>query len=440
MNRSTPVVLLCAVALQCCGGVISTARAAPDPAAASALFAEADTICRRDGGTMWGVSLCGPLLLVDYTDLGVVANAPDAEGHLREEGGLYVGTLPTSVIVANTPTEWAGVRWTQLVSILPEDTRQLHVLIAHELFHRIQPSLGLVRQEADNGHLDSFDGRYLLQLEWRALARALQTEAGPARVGAVTDAVAFRRERYRLFPQAAANEAALDTNEGIPEYTGVMLGLETQADRIAYALHDLAAFVDAPSFVRAFAYAHGPAYGLLLDDAAPGWFRSAATGPRFDELLEMHLELELEASDGIATRAARYDGDGALRAREQTREQARQAVLAGYRSRLVDGPVVVLPMANSSLQFNPQTLIPLPDLGTVYPTLQLNDRWGTLVVESGGALVQRNPRQSTVSAAGFALETMHGDGWRLTLKSGWHLRPGDREGDWIVDCKVCEPD
>ena len=46
-----------------------------------------------------------------------------------------------------------------------------HVTLAHELFHRIQSGLGLTRPEAGNRHLDTLEGRYLLQLEWRALAR-----------------------------------------------------------------------------------------------------------------------------------------------------------------------------------------------------------------------------------------------------------------------------
>ena len=81
----------------------------------------------------------------------------------------------------------------------------------------------------------------------------------------------FRQERYRRFRGAAADEAALETNEGIPEYTGVRLGLATPQERIAYAVYDLSFFVEAPTFVRSFAYATGPAYGLLLDQADPDW-------------------------------------------------------------------------------------------------------------------------------------------------------------------------
>ena len=55
--------------------------------------------------------------------------------------------------------------------------------------------------------------------------------------------------------------------------------------RIAYAVYDLSFFVEAPSFVRSFAYATGPAYGLLLDQADPGWKEKLGSGRRLDELL-----------------------------------------------------------------------------------------------------------------------------------------------------------
>ena len=43
----------------------------------------------------------------------------------------------------------------------------------HELFHRIQPDLGLMTISGNNAHLDTVEGRVWLRLEWRALARAL---------------------------------------------------------------------------------------------------------------------------------------------------------------------------------------------------------------------------------------------------------------------------
>src|SRR5690349_10824320 len=279
-------------ALVLAGLLALPAQAAVDSAGATKVFAEARAICTRDAGALWGKSLCGPMLLVDPTDNSLAANQADARGALKRSGHVFVGTLPPAVVVANTSVDWSGTRWSEILWPLPDDTQQRHVTLAHEMFHRIQPALGMSWPEGDNRQLDTLQGRYLLQLEWRALAKALRAKTTADRTTAIADAVLFRRERYRRFPNAAANEARLEWNEGVAEYTGVRLGLTTPQARIDYALRDLSTFVSAPSYVRSFAYATGPAYGLLLDQADPAWRHQLGSGQRLDQLLASALRLK----------------------------------------------------------------------------------------------------------------------------------------------------
>ncbi len=407
------------------------AAAAPNPKDAETLFRDAKEICERDHGKLWRISLCGPILLVDYTDQSVLANQADAGGELFRDGKFFRGVLPESVIIANTPTDWSGTRWTQIVGPLPDDAAKRHVLIAHELFHRVQPMLKLTRPEEANQHLDTLEGRYLLQLEWRALAKALEAKTAEERRVAIGDALAFRHERYRLFPDAAKEEGALEINEGIPEYTGVKLGLTTDHDRVAYAIRDLSAFVSAPTFVRSFAYATGPAYGLMLDQTDPGWRTKLGDGLRFDERLSRAMKSEAPANETVKERAARYD-DGTLRTSEVKRDEERRARLASYKARLVDGPVLSLPLNHSNYQFNPQTLVPLEGFGTIYPTMRLVDDWGALEVDHGGVLVRDKPQIATVSAVGVNPSDTSGDGWQLKLNPGWEVRRGERPNDLVV--------
>src|SRR5215510_12674854 len=88
----------------------SPAAAAPpiDPALAASAFDEARALSDADGGKLWGRRLYGPMLFVDRETRAVVANEPDREGHLHKEGAIFTGTLPDSVLVANTATRWAG--------------------------------------------------------------------------------------------------------------------------------------------------------------------------------------------------------------------------------------------------------------------------------------------------------------------------------------------
>src|SRR6476469_4120582 len=94
-------------------------------------FREARTLCERDSGMLWNKSLCGPILLVDPESSDLFADQADREHQLESRDGLFVGKLPANVNVANTATEWGGVKWTMLMLPLPADPQRRAVLLAH---------------------------------------------------------------------------------------------------------------------------------------------------------------------------------------------------------------------------------------------------------------------------------------------------------------------
>jgi hypothetical protein len=417
--------------------LVSTAALAADAiprAEAEKTFAEMRAICGRDGRRFWGVTLCGPVLLVEPQSRAAVANGPDAGGALTREGDVYAGLLPPSENISNAPMRWSGTDWTELMWPLHglEEKDRRRVSLAHEMFHRIQPRLGLTGPDGDNQHLDTLEGRYLLQLEWRALAGALDAPTAAERRRATEDALAFRAQRYRLFPKAADNERMLEYNEGLAEYTGLMIGLQSPDARVRIALDDLKSHVDDETYVRTFAYATGPAYGLLLDRYGPGWRRRLPKKPRLGDLLAAALYWTAPRDLDIAVKiaAARYD-DGALRQADVAREAARQQRLAGFRAKFVDGPVLYLPMHHANVSFVPMDLQPLDDRGTVYTKLRVSADWGVLEV-ANGALLKGDFSGVTVSAAGAGDAPVRGDGWTLTLKPGWRVVGGARPGDFTV--------
>lgn len=424
-------VLICLV--PCLTALAAAAETAIPDAAARAVFTEADTLCRSDAGVLWGASLCGPMMLVDASSRELAASHPDTQGVLIARGGVFVGQLPADAMVANTAVDWSGTRWTQLRWPLPQDQARRHTLLAHEMFHRLQPTLSIARTtEGGNEHLDTLDGRYLLQLEWRALDAALSaTDAGAQRT-AVTDALAFRAARHARFPAAAGEEAALELNEGLAEYTGVVVGNPTPSARIDAARRDLRAHVDDRSFVRSFSYATGPAYGLLLDQAFPRWRDDL--GQRVRDLGTLLAEATRIApaidEPALLAAAARYDGP-TLRQAETLREQHRLAQLQHNRARFVTGPVLRLDLRSMRIQFDPNTLQPLPGSGTVYPTMQLSDVWGTLRV-TGGALIQSDWKAVFVQAPPPEGPLLQGDGWSLSLAPGWSVAAGARPGDYVL--------
>lgn len=414
------------------------AGSGPIPAdLAARWFAQARELCRRDGGRLWGRDLYGSALLVDPATRTAVANRPDADGVLRPAGpdSVWAGTLPEGIGCANTATEWGGRTWTMLLWPLPEDRYDRGRLLCHELFHQAQADLGLPMSNPENAHLDEATGRTWLRLEWRALAEAL-LRRGEDRAQAIRDALLFRSVRRHLLPEAAEPERLLEMNEGLAEYTGLVLsGLPRWAlpDRAASRL---ARDETGDRFQRSFAYASGPAYGLLLDDLAPGWRKSLRASDDLGNLLAAAVDFQTrpDLTGAAEPRLAAYDGDLVVR-EERERQERRDLRLAGYRQRLVDGPVLVLP-AGSEVRytFNPYGLESLPGEGQVFTTLEAQDEWGALHVQGGVALLVRN---GSGGVDGFRVPApadantrpLAGDGWSLDLAEGWKPVPGPRAGD-----------
>lgn len=414
-----------------------------DHALAKQYFAEAHRLCTADAGALWGTSLCGPMMFTDPQTHDVVASEADAEGQLKADGGVFVGKLPTNVNLANTSIEWAGVLWTQVMWPLPTDAAERRVLLAHESFHRLQSTLPK-RTPTGSGTGDSVDsldtaiGRYLVQMEWRALARALGA-VPESRREFVTDALVFRARRRELFPADREREQQQESNEGLAEYTGAKLGGAGYRQQIELANADLAAASEKPSFVRSFAYGSGPAYGLLLDACLADWRKNELTeyqdvGRLLQRVMTIELPIDLELA--AKQRMGKYDG-AALEASELSREKARAERLAAYRSLLVDGPVLHIPLQQIQISFNPNNLQPITGLGTAYPNLHISDVWGVLEV-SKGALLSSDWQQVTISAPkspvkpGVGPATLEGDGWTLKLKPGWKIETAKRAGDFEV--------
>ncbi|MFN0180071.1 MAG: hypothetical protein ACKVZ0_14820 [Gemmatimonadales bacterium] len=412
----------------------TAAQSAADSVAATTAVAELVAACRADGGRLWGQTLCGPLIAVDGLSGFGVATEPPPAGRFRPIGDLWVGRVPSGMQVANTTIEWQGRTWATVRLPVPADRFLRIQLFVHEAFHRIQPALGLGARDAINPHLDERDGRYLLRLELRALAKAVATpdRDGEARKAA-RDAILFRLARHRRYPGADTLEALLEIQEGLPEYAGARLSLAATGlgpERLAEAAE---AFDMRPSYVRALGYGTGPLLGTLLDRWAPGW-RSRIRAGGFASQLAAAVGFVAPAGldAAAAARAPSYGGD-ALAKIEDERASARAERLAGYRATLVTGPVVALVSDQMMRSFDPNTLIPLGDEGTVYPTGQFEAPWGTLSVERGGALVtNQSVRVPAPAAVDTLVSVLTTDGYRLELKPGWRLGAGPRLGDWIV--------
>jgi hypothetical protein len=410
LKRLFLLVLLCAA---------TAAQAQVQPELARRYFDEATKLCERDAGRLWGVSLCGPMVIVDQATGTRATSQPEPEGQPPRFSGF-----------ADGPVMWGGVRWFSFpLYMLPEndaDVRQQVML--HGLFHRIQPELGFITDDGFNEHLDTLEGRVWMQLEWRALRRAVDS-SGSDRAEAIADALAFRRERRARFPGAADNERREEIREGLASYTGIAAWADSPADAHRAAASALAGGESQTSFVGNFEAASGPAYGVLLDDLRPGWRRQVRGTSDLGDLLASATNRPATRDVGVA--ATRYEGV-TLRTAEEARDRAQQVRVAELRRRFVDGPVLTMPAVGRGTS-DTHDSVGIPGAGTVYfHSFTQSGQWGRLEA-NGGVLRAADGSTLSVPVTG-PLEgtTLRGDGWSVTVNSGWVVRPAARPGSFTI--------
>jgi hypothetical protein len=391
-----------------------SAAAQVDQPLAQQYFKEAAELCEREGGKLWGVSLCGPMVFADAATQTMATNQPAPSA-----------PRPFALGFANAPVEWGGARWSAYVwQFVPADRQIRGQLMLHELFHRIQPQLGLMIGGAQNEHLDTLEGRYWMQLEWRALARALGA-SGDQRTAALRDALVFRAARHNLFPGADQKEQPDEIREGLAQYTGTVVAAGAATAAVADAIRQLAAAPQNPNFTGTFAYTSGAAYGVLLDAYSPGWTRQLKPADDLGQLLM--AAARIQPSEDARVAAARYNA-AELRTAEEKRDAEQKARVTALRRRFVEGAVVVLPGVRSSVS-NTGLRTPIPPAGTVFPGFRTTAEWGSL--EADAVLIPDDRANVTVSAP-FKMDgtTLTGDGWTLKLAPGWVVRPGPRPVDF----------
>lgn len=399
--------------------------------AAAKYFKEAQRAAKNQ--TIWNKPLYGPTLFVNPQSRMVWANMPDTQGVLKPDGGVYKGKLPDDIIIANTAINWQGKKWSVILWPLPQNQDERLNLVMHESFHRIQADLGLRDNSPTIHHLATMDGRIYFLLELQALKAAL-TKPVNQRKADLANALLFREKRHQLFPATFGNERLLEMNEGLAEYTGVMLG--RQKDSIREHLYGIINGADkTKSLIRSMAYVTGPVYGYLLFQKSMQWTMQVDSNSSFPALIAKYYQVDLPQGDidaKISAGLKLYNGD-AIIASEKLKEAEHQKVVQQYTEQFTRKSVLTITAVNMNIGFNPSNLFDLGDYGTVYPTAEVKDAWGQLKVTEGGMLMKDwkliyLPLSDNIKPGENHLE---GAGWKLTLNSGWKIEK-DGSGNYKV--------
>jgi len=384
-------------------------------------FKEAKDLCIKDNGKLWGVSICGPMVIYDIASKTIATSEPEP-----------TEKRPSILGVVNAPMQWGGKSWGAYIwnDVATKTPRDRKELLLHELFHGVQPQLGLGVGTGTPEHLDEIQGRYWMRLEWRALALALRS-SGTKRKVALSDALLFRQERQKVYPKYKDDEKGQEITEGLAAYTATKLVATSDEEAITAAvdlLDNIQNTALTSSFIRTFAYFSGPAYGLLLDNASKDW-RKRIKGT--DDLTAFIVQAyKIHPSKDVSKSALKYNGNAILTS-EQQREKDRQEKIENLRKAFVDNSVLNFPGGSHS--FDSRGAIVIPGEGTIYfGPFKASGPWGSLDATKGVLVSSDGSKRRLAAPVRIDEKTFKGDGWTLIVGDGWAVKESIPEGKYEV--------
>ena len=376
---------------------------------ASQYYKEAKAISDRDSSKLWGIPIYVPTLFINPQTLELVSNEMDNEGLFQKDEEIYRGKFPANKIVANSTTLFGGKEFTMVIYPLPDEEYTRNVLIIHEMFHYRQPELGLSLPEGvgyNNSHADDIQARIYFKLEWNALEKAIEGNDTALCRKYINDALIFRAYRRSLYENSAVNENLFELHEGLPEYTAHTLCAPSEDALKQQVLLSKERISNNPSYVRSFAYFSGLIYGYLLDKTNMEWRKSIKYNGDLGKLLQTAYQTELPDDINNTQEKIRKEYDyEAIHKFEIKRKEEKDQLLSLYMEIFTQRPILILPLSQPNIGFNPSNVLSLGEQGTVYPDdFRVIDKWGKLTVTKGACLLANNWRQVTVPAGNMQVE------------------------------------
>jgi hypothetical protein len=408
-----------------------------DPRLALKYFSEARSVSDKDNGRLWGLKLYGPLLIVDETTRQTCANEKVPVDGWVDAGGVFAGILPDNIGLANTSFRWEGKQWSMVLSrSIDTATAGRMALFMHELWHQHEDRLGFISSEDAPVHLNGKDGRVLICLEWNALLKACYC-SGALRTQCISDALSFRKLRFGLYPNAGIAEPAKDLQEGMAEYTGMVLCGLDRPGKLGFLSRKLTSEdASTNAIVWTFAYVSGPLYGFLLDEKEKGWTRKLTKGCDLGEMLASAYHIGYRpAAKELLKFAGKPYGYDSINAKETARVEKANALALVYRKKFIEGKTLFLPNIHLQIQFDPGRIVPFDTIGSVYGILSGQAGWGSIHIDSAGVLLLKGWKGLLVAIPpgwqpGTPLSIPSGS---IELKPGYFIQPS--ANGWSVAAK-----
>ncbi len=245
-------------------------------------FEEYNIVSEKDNSNLWGISFNVPMIVatLDY----IVTNR-EIEGFIKYKN-IYYGKTDEVKPGMHGTISWKERKWafyTYSHNDFEIKKKRLDLLF-HEAFHYIQSLIDLEGAWSQCKHLNSFNARVLLKLEYEALLKAFKEENFKIYL---IDAIAFRAYRYFLYPNAYVEEQKIEMQEGLAQYTGLKL-CGYSGNEIYDLLQNKMTYNP-----QTFGYYSGAIYSFILDKSNKAWQKEIRKNDNFLYFTQKIFDLNL---------------------------------------------------------------------------------------------------------------------------------------------------
>lgn len=395
------------------------------PDLAKQYFEEVKQLCDRDGGTLWGENLYGPVLLIDFPTRRVWANSGDAEGLLKERDGVFTGVYPKDRLIQTFATEYGGTLFGMVPLPREEDAYQIKQRAIHALYHSLQHRRGFDSYFYKNQHINESPARIWLLMEWEALEKAV-TSQGENRRNALRDALVFRQYRRLLYPDQVQDENQFEANEGLAMYTAGRILADSAEEGIEEALNLLNRIRGYRNFEHAFGFTSGELYAWLIGSKTTSLDSLITTNTDLAEIASQLYQVSVPNmvnEDITSSLTAGYDYDE-IRQNEMERLKRIKSRHARRISTYTEKPVFYMELESPNFGFDLRDPIPLDTLGSLYQDIKITDNWGKLSVSEGECLISSDLKTIRIPVKNLKTNNKNlvtDEGWELHLKNEYQV-------------------
>lgn len=345
---------------------------------AETIFTEIEQICNQDNGKLWGNNLYCPLIFAKRERRTAISNCKILFSNTIPYKGLNYGYLDDSIVISGSAYPINDT----ICAILPYELEDDYTIklqaFLHEMFHVFQSNKGW-KYVYNNSHLDNPHARVFLSCEIRALINTLSSDSTEKK-RYLSEALFFRQQRNRIYPEKAIDEHLFEIHEGLADYTMYKLCLSSDEKINKCLIEKLESKLKSETYSRLYGYTVGAVYAFL-NDVQPEWKH------HIDTLSSLSmLTWKIYGIDYIKTDSAQiwadYGVDSLLIVEDSIFKIKLQLEKNVYQA-INENKVLIIDYNNCHFGFNPSMVIGFNDDKNYYQIMEIRGNFGCLSTRYG---------------------------------------------------------